>query len=248
LDTSLKALGEKDTLHWTPSFGNIFRLFFRPSQAVENELTNVYQTLKMTPGKYSAVHCRVRHPKATPRGVYIKGKVEDYPADKSGLPWEGESRLFAIQTAMHALRCSRTLLQQEREQVYFFADSSDLVHYMSHELGDSKFVTDHAAMFQTSETDVEALTIVRTTNVIARSMNEENAHIDRQKGRDPPAYYATFVDLLLAVNARCVTYGVGYYAVFATKISGTKCKLLYQDEAWGGVDNKRSNVKQCALD
>jgi hypothetical protein len=38
--------------------------------------------------------------------------------------------------------------------------------------------------------------------------------------RDPPAYYATFVDLFLAVHARYVTYGIGYYAVFATKISG----------------------------
>jgi hypothetical protein len=64
----------------------------------------------------------------------------------------------------------------------------------------------------------------------------ENAHIDRQKGRPPPAYYATFVDLMLAVNARCVTYGIGFYAIFATKISGIQCKLVYQEEEWGGKE------------
>lgn len=35
------------------------------------------------------------------------------------------------------------------------------------------------------------------------------------------------------MHARCVIYGIGYYAVFGAKISGTECQHLYQKEAWG---------------
>ena len=247
LESRLKLLGETDMIHWTSSFGKIFHLFFRPSEPVQRELDQVHRTLNMVLGQYSAVHCRVRHPKATPKAVYIKGKHEDYPADKTGLPWEGETRLFAIETATHALRCARTLVKDSREPIYFFSDSNDLVRYISHELRDPNFVADNAALFEKSEKDASALEVVQETNVMARNMTEENAHIDRQKGREPSAYYATFVDLFLAVNARCITYGIGFYAVFATKISGTKCKLRYQEESWGGTADARVNTNQCVL-
>lgn len=77
---------------------------------------------------------------------------------------------------------------------------------MSHELTDPKFVAENATIFS-NQIDADALKAVKSTSLVAREMSMENAHIDRQKGRDPPAYYATFVDLLLAVHARCVTYG-----------------------------------------
>jgi hypothetical protein len=45
------------------------------------------------------------------------------------------------------------------------------------------------------------------------------------------AYRATFVDLYLAVAARCVTFGVGNFAYLATKISGTTCRIRHADFA-----------------
>jgi hypothetical protein len=78
--------------------------------------------------------------------------------------------------------------------------------------------------------------------VVSRDVSAENAHIDRQKGRPALAYYGTFLDLLVAVHARCVIYGIGYYTAFAAKISGTKCKLLYQQEAWGSQADKQAQV------
>ena len=51
--------------------------------------------------------------------------------------------------------------------------------------------------------------------------------------------YVATQDLMLAVNAICVTYGIGFYALFATKISGTQCKLVYQEEEWGGTDGSK---------
>ncbi len=51
---------------------------------------------------------------------------------------------------------------------------------------------------------------------------------------------ASFSDLFIAIHAYCVVYGIGYYAVFAAKISGTQCKYLYQKEAWGSQGDKQA--------
>ena len=119
-----------------------------------------------------------------------------------------------------------------------FSDSNDLVRYMAHELTDPDYLKQNATFFQ-NDTDKAALKAIENTRLVARDARDENAHIDRQKGREAPAYYGTFVDFLLAVNARCVTYGIGYYAIFATKISGIDCKLVYQEEEWGGREGTK---------
>lgn len=80
LEKRLRDLGETDMLHWTPSFGNIFWMFFRPSAQVQKDLDAVYKEVNLLPGHYSAVHCRVRHPKATT--TYLKGKNADYPVSR----------------------------------------------------------------------------------------------------------------------------------------------------------------------
>jgi hypothetical protein len=232
LEDRLRALGETDMIHSTTSFGKIFRTFFRPSEGVETQLNEVYQELNIAPGQYTAVHCRVRHPKATAHGVVVKGKNANYPADKTGLPWVGETKDFAVNMATHAIQCARTLSKDAKEPVYFFSDSNDLVRYLAHELKDTDFVARNATLFENPH-DAAALKAVKHTNLVAREVSYENVHIDKQKNRSPPEYYGTFVDLLLAANARCVTFGIGFYAIFATKISGTQCKLLYQEEEWG---------------
>lgn len=262
LENRLLALGETDTIHWTPSYGNIFHAFFMPSPGVQERLDGVYDELSIQPGKYTAVHCRVRHPKATPANVYIKGKSASHPADKTGLPWTGGTKDFAVWIATKAVYCARSLSKDNQEPMYFFADSNDLVRYMVHELKDPEFVSGALqAKRGNNKTmtniyggkdilisefdkdnnvyDAQALKVATSTNLVAREVSEENAHIDRQKGRDPPAYFSTFVDLYLAINARCVTYGIGYYALFATKISGISCKLGYMEEQWGGKEGSK---------
>ena len=78
--------------------------------------------------------------------------------------------------------------------------------------------------------------------MVARNVTLENAHIDRQKGRAAPDYYGTFVDLYVAMQARCVVYGIGYYAAFAAKISGTDCAYLYAEETWGSQVEKNARI------
>jgi hypothetical protein len=237
LEQRLKDLGETDMIHWTPSFGHIFWAFFKASPGVQTELDKVYDEFNISPGHYSAVHCRVRHPKATPSNVYIIGKSNSHPADKSGLPWYGDNRDFAVTVATKAVYCARTLVA-EKEPIYFFSDSNDLVRYMAHELSSPLFLKANSTLL-VNATDVAARKAIEPISLIAREMTQENAHIDRQKGREAIAYFGTFVDFLLATNARCVTYGIGYYAIFAVKISGISCKLVYQEEEWGGREGTK---------
>jgi hypothetical protein len=245
LEERLRQLGETDMLHHTPSFGKIFYAFFQPSDGVKEQLDAVYSELNIAPREYSAVHCRVRHPKATAANVHVKGKNENYPADKTGLPWTGETKDFAVAIATHALQCARTLTKTPDEPIYFFSDSNDLAQYVAHDLKNPAFLQGNATLFQNKH-DAAAMQVVANANIVSREQSMENAHIDRQKGRDPPAYFATFVDLFLAINARCVTYGIGFYAIFATKISGIQCKLLYQEEQWG--KNGEKSAPLCTED
>jgi hypothetical protein len=263
LEARLRADGETDLIHSTPSFGKIFSVFFRPSGEVQSALDAVYGQLQLQPGRYSGVHCRVRHPKSMPHGSNMKGKNENYPADKTGLPWNGELKRHAISVATRAIQCAQQYFSTASsspaesratpsEPIYLFSDSNDLVGYMAHDLSDPEFVRNNSLAFQHDPVEAAALETVRRrggggSKIVARDMSTENAHIDKQKGREPAAYYNTFVDLFLAIHARCLSYGVGNYALFATKISGTQCKVLYQEEFWGGTGNKKATAEQCVL-
>ena len=247
LESRLHSLGESDMIHSTSSFGNIFHAFFRPSEPIQRELDGVMNQLGLLPQRYSAVHCRVRHPKAFDAGNVVIGKDGEHKADKTGLPWEGEQRQFAIETAIRAIKCAKHLTSQETEPIYFFSDSNDLVRYMSHELNSPSFVKGNQSIFEESRVDKLALQVVQSSNVLSREASHPNAHIDLQKGKKSYEYYSTFVDLFLAIQARCVTFGIGFYAVFATKISGTNCTLLYQQENWGVNGRKHGTTDFCVL-
>lgn len=245
----LTALGEKDVIDWTPSYGKIFWIFFRPSLGVQKELDMVFRDLDLHPGQYSAVHCRVRHPKAQSK-EFSKGKTsEPGGADRVGLLWEGASRDFAVDTAVHALQCGQTLLpsNNSQEPIYFYSDSEDLARYISSELNDPVFLRANVSLIETIPVHKAARQVVQWSRIVGRRASTENLHIDRQGGHEPAAYYGSFVDLLVGAQSRCVTYGVGNYAIFASKLSGSECRLQHQKESWGPVDDtKLQHTKFCA--
>jgi hypothetical protein len=77
-------------------YGDIFWILFRPSLDIERQLSDACNGLNLLRGEYTAVHCRVRHPKATPKEVTVKGIHDDSTADKSGLPWIGETKKVSL--------------------------------------------------------------------------------------------------------------------------------------------------------
>ena len=181
LEDVLRSLGETDMIHGTKSFGTIFHMFFRPSEGVQQELQQIYQELNLRPGAYSGVHCRVRHPKATPKEIMVKGKNEQYPADKTGLPWEGDTKRFAIEIATYALKCAQTLpaTHGNPEPIYFFSDSNDLVEFMTHELADEQYVEAHKAEVAASPLEQAALELVQSSQKQQRSIVARNATAEK---------------------------------------------------------------------
>ena len=143
--------------------------------------------------------------------------------------------------ATKALQCAGT--STSSKQVYFLSDSNDLVRHVTKELPGADIADlnynwtspELKKLVSPSETS-EGLTVV------ARDVSEETAHLDRQKGRPATAYYDTFVDLLIVMHAGCVVYGIGYYAAFGAKLSGTPCRYLYQQEEWGPQSTKNAKV------
>jgi hypothetical protein len=248
------ALGERDVIDWTPTFGKIFWIFFRPSPGVQKELDTVFTELDLQPGHYSAVHCRVRHPKAQSK-QFSKGKTSaPGGADRVGLLWEGASRDYAVETAVHALQCGQTILpspssNNNKEPIYFYSDSEDLVRFMSDELKDPVFLKANASLIESNPVHKAARQVVQSSlsRIVGRPSSTENLHIDRQGGYEPAAYYGSFVDLLIGAQSRCVTYGVGNYALFASKISGSNCRLQHQEESWGVDETKEQHTKFCVL-
>jgi len=244
LEERLKMLGEVDMIHNTPTFGNIFHSFFKPHPNVQKQIDSVSKELGLVKDEYTVVHCRVRHPKAYPMGEKFRD-VFVANADKTGLPFEGRFHELAVGIASRAIKCAAETLQYDVENhpIYFMSDSSDLVSYMAFNLTDSEYTSKNPRWFQTEgSANVTAKELVSKYNVVGRDQSIVNAHIDKNKGRPSEAYYATFVDLFLGINAKCVSFGIGYYAAFAAKISGTKCKVRYARELWGELNKEVSTI------
>eukprot|EP00977_Amphora_coffeiformis_P028966 scaffold38043_cov176-Amphora_coffeaeformis.AAC.1 len=197
--------------------GAVFRSLFRPSAAVHAMLNQVYRELDISPGNYTAAHCRVRHP-----GFYgqkVPGKEDGLDADASGLVFEGEWKNKATEAALMGVQCSARLLSNPQEPIYFMSDADELVQYVVHGKGRSHNET---------AVDIAMTEATRVTRVVARNVTgTPTIHIDRQEGFPLVSYMQTFVDLYLAVNARCVSFGVGNFGYFASKISGTSCTQVH---------------------
>jgi len=229
LEARLRKAGEIDMIHNTVTFGSIFRKFFQPHPNVQAQITAVSSSLGLVPGEYSIAHTRVRHPKAYEMGEKFDGTFIAN-ADKTGLPFVGKFKEMAIATATRAIECADTMEEAKGHPIYFMSDSSDLVSY----IGDS--------------TNPSTQDLIQTHNVVTRVQDFPNAHIDKNKGRKSEEYYATFVDLWLGIDAKCVSFGIGKYAVFAYKLSATKCKIRYAKEVWGGQDSHHEkNAQTCEL-
>ena len=206
----------------TTVFSQIFHQFFRPSDALQQMIEAEQRSLQLVPGRYVAVHCRVRHPGKFGLWVQIPGKVNGTVADESGLPWSGTNRDSALSSASRALQCVNQLAV-ENEPIFLYSDSEDLIHHVQN---------DTLLHSRTSGNLAENAMIQKVKDqrsVVSRSMQRPVIHIDRHKSNDPSGYFDSFLDLYLAASARCISTGIGNFAYLAAKISGnTKCLQNYE--------------------
>lgn len=286
----LRALGETDMMDGTTTrtFGEIFLAFFRPSDRLQSRLDSTMTALGLQQegdNDYVAAHSRVRHP-ARYDTWRLVGKDNNTDADESGLPWAAPSleRDAAIQSALHAIQCSRLLLLPSSNDdssnsnttsnitVYFYSDSEDLVRLVTNQTSSTNITTadiknspqnttinNSSSIPLSLEVWRERAETVRQQGgrIVSRPVDRPTAHLDRGerylKGLNAnaviDAYMDTFLDLYIAISARCVSYGFGNYAYFAAKISGTKCLQRHeQPSSWvGRMWNQQSHGAMCPI-
>jgi hypothetical protein len=197
--------------------------------AIENTMT----FLKLTPGKYDAVHCRVTHPAF--RGMTtVDGEM--LAADEQGAyEFIGDNKKAAVEAAIHGVLCvswirNLTLptenTSSEKDSVYLFSDSHKLVRFMvagqqdlSNEINDNLSLT--VAQLQS-----QFRIVGRCDTPVAHMQNvNENTPFD--------SFVSTFVDIYIASKAKCLGLGVGNYAHLSTKINsvGNMCLVRHQNVA-----------------
>jgi hypothetical protein len=235
----LKRLGETDMLHHTHSFGMIFHSLFQPVPSLQQQLRRIQSNLGLIPKQYSAVHCRVRHP-SNFRDFNHSAKMGEglYFPDKSGLAFHGEGKEMAVSIAIHAIDCTPRVVASGKTSshepiIYFYADEEELVQYMTNDIA------------QKSPLDEAASKAVEGIRLVARPLDDQTLHIDKQDGKthDAKAYFGTFLDLYLAADARCISYGIGNFGYLASKIAGpTGCHVRHQamkDKRFPGFPESR---------
>lgn len=235
-----KTLDEDDAIYGTTSYGRIFNAFFKPSPQLQVLLDELYRDLNLVPREYSAVHCRVRHPFAHKRGTKIETGKFVANSDYQNFDFEGVFKESAVTTASHALKCaSGTDDLVSKQPIYFMSDYSLLVNYMAKDVSTVNLVQEAANV---TGYEIEAAKIASGLHVVSRPISGITYHIDKQNARGVGAYYGTFLDLYLGINARCLALGIGNYAAFAAEISGTDCVIRYAREKWGlGVTRGTGN-------
>jgi hypothetical protein len=188
------------------------------------------KSLGLEAGKYSATHCRVRHPGRFMDNI-ATGK-NGSEADVSGLPWHGPNKEMALASATRALLCTQWLSKSTEEPVYFYSDSEDLVQQLLVEQNQIQTgATPTFAENNETKTGRKRQSVLKTTTLAVRDVSKwPTAHLDRQVGLPAEAYVSTFVDLYIAASARCIAFGVGNFGYLAAKISGTKCLVLYEGQ------------------
>jgi hypothetical protein len=229
-----------DALNEPPIFGHIFHTFFQPSQPIRAIIDRINTKYNLANGMYTAVHCRIRHPKGVPRCQGLAGR-EGGPADRTDLSFQasfsrgkckpkdkiiltGSYKDFAVNIATHAIDCAHFISQNDA--IYFFADSSETMAFM----------TGTESPFAGSSVSI-ASSYTESAKVL---------HIDRQPDHNVSDYYGIFVDIFMASQAQCVSYGIGNYGLLAAKISGTNCTIQHRDFAWetSGIQESRRGL-QC---
>ena len=234
-------------------FHIFWHVLFRPAPPVQKEIDNAISSLKLSPGKYDAVHCRVTHPAF--RGITSYGSDLKAVDEQGAYEFKGDNKNAAVEAAIHGVQCAnwirnKTLpmenTSREERSVYFFSDSQDLVRFMLRGVEDMPN--------QDTFDLVSTVTRLQSQFRIVGRFDSLVAHLENRDKETPfDAFVSTFVDIYIASKARCLSLGVGNYAYLSTKIkSGDVCCVRHQNIAgkvarkWGMLQSL-SEIPTCAV-
>lgn len=199
------------------SFSSLWHSLFQPSFRLQQLLNHTRNDLNLQQmpqhQPYAALHLRMRHP-----ANYNMRR--DTGMDLTGLPWgRDHERQTFIQKAIRALNCTKGMVSKKQKEnndnktlpLYIFSDSKEIVNYLVH-------VAPNVSIDTASILDRTAHDLVQDWQLIARDVAVVNAHLDAPN-QTWHAYAGTFVDLYIAMNAQCLSLGVGNFAVLSVLIS-----------------------------
>jgi hypothetical protein len=182
-------------------YHHVFRILFRPSIGLETIIQQKMQAggindnVQLTPGQYSVVHYRAQYGREVDRHPKLR-----QPS-------------FIQTIAFNAIKCAIQL--QPGDPIYFASDN---------------MIALDAVRRIAAYTNYPILTFDRDENVVLRlddtgigySNNITTTTTTKQRwvnSYQPSDYYSTFVDLYLAGNGHCVTFGRGGFGRFVNLLS-----------------------------
>ena len=190
-------------------YRDIFHSMFRLVTPIERKVQEALKELKLTPGAYTSVHVRLRHPNS---GLYA---LQNGNIDKEGLNFTDETEIAVKKIVNHAFRCASTI-NYDDNPMFFSSDSHDATNYI---VTEGKFLLDNID---------EALP--RIAGIIR---DHEPLHLDENtfnKTRVPSDYYPTFIDLWLLGMSSCTAFGIGGYGILAMSLSyNYSCHVNYNE-------------------
>lgn len=200
-------------------FHDLFRIMFQPSpglqQRIEQTLSHATttphaaaSTAVLRPGRYSVAHYRAeygrevgRHPMLTEPSFIHRVAINSIRCAIQLQP--GDPIYFASDNIV-ALKAVRDYAQQSGYPIYTFDRDEDVVLKLDDYTGIPDVET-------TNNTNNNNMTSSSSSNILSTSSNISSRH--------PSDYYSTFVDLYLAGNGNCVTFGRGGFGRFANLLS-----------------------------
>eukprot|EP00429_Kryptoperidinium_foliaceum_P010514 CAMPEP_0176002200 /NCGR_PEP_ID=MMETSP0120_2-20121206/523_1 /TAXON_ID=160619 /ORGANISM="Kryptoperidinium foliaceum, Strain CCMP 1326" /LENGTH=202 /DNA_ID=CAMNT_0017334779 /DNA_START=95 /DNA_END=699 /DNA_ORIENTATION=+ len=177
--------------------------------------------LSLEPGRFDAVHCRIGHPAFRNSGRY---QQQDKRQDLNGrFRFRGYAKTEAIDAAIRGIQCVRQLAAAQSNEVmkedpvYFYADAPALVELVVNPWARFDVATEEDD--RNSEA-FEQLKFLRATTKVTGRTNASVVHLETKRTDvDFEAFVSTFVDLYVASQARCISFGVGRFGYFAAQIS-----------------------------
>lgn len=219
---------------------------------VQQRIGETMQFLNLVPHEYDAIHMRVEHP------AFLDHNNSTFDRSDETVDVFDSYPERCLREAAVSLQCARWIAEQQcepRQQqneslsicnhsnmtIYFYSDSSHLVNAITSPFAASIGIYD--IVWKNNP----------PMNVVGRA-NSSNLHIAAKEESLISSHFdsfaGTFVDLYIAAQARCVTLGLGRFALLAAKISGTSCFTRSMDPSlrlmnyWGMKDGYK-DIPKC---
>jgi hypothetical protein len=219
------------------TYADTFRALFQPSTALAAEIDNIMVNLlgdSLQGNIYIAAQIRASYPFrdendenpkrpitpkgkrwANPKGL-IKPNLESHPNELKG--WADNAVRSVITTYEKYLMSANATMfpaSQTILPVYVTADNAELVKYLK---------------FQSPFTNVSTATFPSIKIIGLESMNRP--HSKNQKKKAVTDLFPAFIDLFLLAGSSCVSFGMGGFGRFGSRLAGEQCSVQHRIYGW----------------